>query len=292
MERIHAVILAALALSLLPAALTAGGERRAEVILVEHPEQLRILNQYQQALPGKSPADPFAPFVVVDPKATLSDGYTPCLRISCLGQEFFILSDDKGRLVGEQSAGLVLRLPHATIFDDSIAMLRSGSRLVSPGQGRPSVNLHPGNKLRRLFATDARLFVELQGQPSRFGWLTPEGQRRGHDWQLLEPEKAATPLLTPLLTSQLRGVIDRCNSNLSLLYEHFNRSAEHPLQSPVWRFRADGESARCVLQNMPAGTTYQETTRAIVKEFERILLGSGFIVQSTSDTITVLHRAD
>lgn len=255
------------------------GDHR-DVLLAAHPENLTLLNHYEQTA---TPSDrreiaPYAPLVVLRENAHLSDGFTPCMEVECRGRMFYLVKTAQG----------VLPADAAVHFERSVAWIGDTMRVI-PGAllpvERPTgerTSVGPGTLLERFFESRGRIYVHALGDPSLYGWIDARSARR-----LSRPEERTG--LVAASDSSIEAVvqakIDATNSVLRQLYRAFNQQSHEGLGVPQWTIARRPGLLLCELTN--ARVSYDQSTRYLENDIENALLGTGVRIVESAGSIAV-----
>ena len=258
-----------------------------DVLLVEHPDGLRILDRYQQSVPH--PADrgilPWVPIQIVTARDMLSDGFTPAMRVAIHGETFFLLTDERGTPLHLDDAGRRVWHRNVVTVDDTIEILRSLALRAPASTLRTP--LQPGTRVRREFHAGSETYVALLGSPGRFGWLSIEQRDRGRLWQ---PEPRQTGItVTPVQAAELRvrQILRSVNVVLDSLYAFFNAHASSVRRPPHWELEGSNGTLHCTLEGLQDPEAMEESTSVLAKRIELAVSGAGLRVSYTASSIRI-----
>jgi hypothetical protein len=261
------------------------GER---YLIVENPGKLVIYDMYQRILGAKesSGLGLFVPIHIVSPKTLLGDGLTACMKVDIRGEPLYLLLDPDGRLAGESSAGRVVQLEGIPL-NDTVNVLRSDHLLFEPAGTSLSRFLPSGERLIRVFQHGTRTYVWRQRVPPAFGWVVFNSGGRNRVWEVVTAPPAPGSVMTARIRDGVRSRINHVNTVLLGLYGYFNEAARVHHQPPRWTMDSDAGALTCVLQNTSRPEAFGESTRALAKELESVVLGSGLGVVSGPGKIVI-----
>jgi len=274
-------------LALLLAASPAFAE--VDLLLVEHPEGLRILDRYQQSVqhPARVGIVPLVPMRITEARDMLSDGFTPAMRVEIDGETFFLLTDDAGHLLHPGNPGTVRRERAVVMLNDTVDLLRGGAlRLRDPLTGSRTP-LAEGTPMRREFRSGSDTYIRVLRDRPTFGWVRLEERDRGRLWQRhTGPSPTATAPLHNT-ESRVRELLEQTNALLDSLYAFMNARLRTSREPPRWELqRADG-GLRCVLQGLAQPAAMTESTTVLAKRIELAVAGAGVHVSHSADTILI-----
>lgn len=280
---------------LIPLVILAGALRvcaaqpKGELLIVERPAHLTVLNRYQQTLARaeKAVLQPFVPMVVVNAHDMLGDGFTPCMRVRINGSEFFLVRDASGRLAGEAQAGTVAAFEGTVHAGDTIIVLRAGA-LAFRAPGAPRVNLlGAGERIVRIFSRGAQTYVRRPTASDAHGWvdLAPSGE--GRSWVAARLAPVLPSTVPPAVIDQVRSALARTNSKLAGIFQFLAARGTPGTAVPRWEAQAEGPVVRCTLIGGSAVNDFPESTRYLMREVEDRIAGSGFRTVAMTDGFEV-----
>jgi hypothetical protein len=260
-----------------------------DLLLVEHPEGLRILDRYQQSVqhPSRVGIVPLVPMRIIEARGLLSDGFTPAMRVEIDGETFFLLTDDAGHLLQPGRPGTVRRERAAVIVNDTVELLRGGASTLRDPLTGSRTPLVAGTRMRREFRSGSDTYVRVLGNGPTFGWVRLEERDRARLWQRSAgpPPTAAAPLHST--ETRVRALLDQTNALLDSLYAFMNARLRTSREPPRWELqRADG-GLRCVLHGLAHPAAMTESTAVLAKRIELAVAGAGVRVSHSADTILI-----
>jgi len=262
---------------------------RADFLIVRNIGAFSVLSRYEQPLlPEELRALPEgAPFRILELNTTLGDQVTPASRISCLNETCFLMKSDSLRFIGAQEKKDYLLLKGCTAFMDT---LENGGGATArlfrdyPEKGG-SFDVKKGERLIRAFQYRNHYYLVRLSRPLRAGWIALS-KARG----LSRPERTAAPDTT--LPDELRKKIISRLASANRAYEqyfgYFNRLTGEQKSAPQWRPSEEGGSLRFTFSGKE--TLFEESTQALVRDLEGLLLGRPFEVVASRGAIAVLPK--
>jgi hypothetical protein len=260
-----------------------------ELLLVERPAQLVVLNRYQQNVTTAEKAlfVPFVPLIVTKRNDVLGDGFTHCARVRLGGTEFFLVRDASGHFSGESRAGTVTTHEGTVLPGDTVSVVRGEGLRFTAADGRVAGAPAGGERLVRIFQRGARTYVRLAAGPPVYGWADLEPATEGRVWTRL---RGASPLLTTVpanVTAAVRTALAKANQKLSSLYTFFNSRAANRRPVPSWSLSPEGTILRGGMVNGSAEQEFPESLRYLVRDIAHAITGSGFRVVASADGFEV-----
>jgi len=258
-----------------------------DVLLVEHPDGLRILDRYQQSVPHPESRGvlPWVPIQIVAARDMLSDGFTPAMRVTIHEETFFLLTDERGNLLHLDDAGRRVWHRNVVTVDDTIEILHSlalrepASTLRTP--------LQAGTRVRREFRAGSETYVSLLTSPGRFGWLIIQQGDRGRLWQQETRQTGTTATPVQAAEVRVRHILRSVNVVLDSLYAFLNTHARSVRRPPHWELQGSDGTLHCTLEGLQDPEAMEESTAVLAKRIELAVSGAGLRVSHTAGSIRI-----
>ena len=265
---------------------------RAGYLIIEHPQQLVIYNQYQQRV---SPSEKSAflsnvPFRILNSNDVLGDGFTRCMKVELGGKNFFLEKDENGTLLGAEGAGARQQYNAAEVLEDTIEILRSDRLVLSDMHLLRTADVEVGARILRVFRLDGNVYGKLLGSNERYGWINL-GDAASRDWRVAREFGLSVSDQLQKILPQIEIRLKEVNEKLNRLYEHFNKKSAQRRQPPQWELRRAGNSISCIL--LPEGSADQISESSILlgKNFEGLLLGTDLRVAVSPGRLEIRSEA-
>ena len=255
------------------------GERR-DVLLVEHPENIAVLNHYEQtaSTADRNLLTPFTPLVVVNEHATLSDGFTECIEVKSNAVPFYLLKDEHGWL--PMNAGIRI-VRGASMIEDTMRVAGKSPLPVTEERGGRA-RIPPGTLVERFFEQGGRTYVRSLAPGGSYGWIDRSGARSLAGVQ----ESARAPGTSAAsIEAIVRSRIDETNAVLRQLYRLFNAQTRSSLTVPAWTISVRPGVLLCELAH--SRVAYDQSTRYLDNDMENALLGTGARLVESPGSIAV-----
>ncbi len=248
---------------------------RADYLIIEHPQQLVIYNQYQQRVSSseKSALLPNVPFRILNSNDVLGDGFTRCMKVELGGRNFFLEKDENGTLLGSEGAGARQLYNAAGVLEDTIEILRSDRLVLSDMHLSRTADVEVGDRILRVFRLDGKVYGKLLGANERYGWINL-GDAASRDWRVARELGLSVSDQLQKILPQIEVRLKEVNEKLSRLYEHFNNKSPQRRQPPQWELLRAGNSISCILLPEGSGEQFAESSQLLGKNFEGLLLGT------------------
>jgi hypothetical protein len=264
---------------------------KSDFLIIGQARTLIIFNQYQQRATAQEIAEllPFTPFKILKANDVLGDGFTPCMKVEANGKVFYIEKDENGTLHGADQTGFQKMFRDATEPGDTIEIRRSNRLSLSDAQQTRTSALEQGSRVVRIFSHEGLTYVKLLGTAECYGWVNLSGTAKGRDWDIARLLGVSVADQLHRILPQVQLKVREINVKISRLFTHFNAKASQHQQPPQWQVQQSGATIICVLATNLPFDKFAETTRALSKSFDGILLGTDFRVVSKPGRI-VLRR--
>jgi hypothetical protein len=288
-------VLAVMVLAITPwhgTLIAAGAGQRADVLIVELPTALTIYDIYQQRLPGglQRSVPPFVPMIIEAERTTLSDGFTPCMKVLINGSTFYLLRDRSGEVSGLAGAGYSRVYRNVDIVADSLRVL-DGHALHFTTADRSSTHTLRGGVILQRFFRDRSVFYCATASPAvTFGWVTLNAEEEGKVWEILRPAPSPTTLSVSMISS-ISERVDRANRIIRSLFAVFNRETGADHDPPQWTVRVGPDGLSCAPDDSVLAEHFQKSIHQLSKEVEAVLIGTPYIVVEEGVAISVMRRS-
>jgi hypothetical protein len=249
----------------------------ADILLLEDPSQLRVMDQYQRTVASPSDAgiSAFAPIVLRNFQDVLNDGFTPCARVEVNGKVLYLIKESDSRLAGAGTFGYQTIYRQAAVVRDTVEILRAERVLIQSVRRSRSDYLASGERLERLFIHDGLTYVRrFTGSRADFGWVALTRAGRGTIWKV---STAATPLplgQTARLMPRVKNIIRETNTVLAGLFSLLNQNTGQQKATPHWEVKQDGSIIICILQSEIPPASFTESSAVLAKSLETLALGT------------------
>lgn len=262
------------------------GAMSADFLIVERPDELHVLNVYQQEATREERHTlvPFEPMKVVRLDELLDDGFTRCMRVEVAGKQFYFIKEHDGTLGGK--AGLV-RTVNGVAVMDTVRILTPVR--LTPIRSTPVV-LQKGTLVVRLFRERNATYCRTIGPPLTFGWIAFGGLKEGHSWKIVKAESNGATSISPPVVRKIRSRMAETNTVLNKLYAFFNARNHDRRVAPRWNVFASDRELLCTLDGSPTVAAFEQSTIFLANEIERNLLGSGLQVTYSPGRIEIKPR--
>jgi len=248
-------------------------------LIIERPGKIVMYDRYQQILGAREALalGSFVPMRIVSPRTLLGDGLTTCMSVEFRGDTYYLLLDNAGRLDGEVEAGSVVRLEGSTV-NDTVDVLRGDHLLFEPSGTSRSQFLPGGERLVRIFRYGARTYVMRPKARPSFGWVVFDNGKQNLSWVVTTAQLPEGSTVTGRIRENVRSKIIHANKVLLGLFAYFNLTKHSQRQAPQWVMVSGSDAITCTLQNTNRRDAFRESSRALAKELESVVLGSGLSV--------------
>ncbi len=291
MSRVPLCLVIALLGGVLCGAPAKAGTDADQLLVVERPANLMLLNRYQQNLNPQELAlfQPFTPLKILKTRDLLGDGFTPCMRVEVEGVEYYLVRETDGRLAGESRAGKQRLYQGLALPLDTVRVLAGGLRFVE-ADGREERFLRAGEMLIRVFSSAGMTCVRRAGHPPSYGWVTLSAAGARREWSLQRSVHIVDTAIPGQVRDSVQAVLARTNTLLANLYSYFGKQTGRARQTPRWQMETSPAALRCTLLGGSPDRDFPESTRYLVRDLETFLLGTNLGVFRYSGSIEIRPR--
>ncbi len=219
------------------------GATRGDVLIVEHPRALILLDAYQRSVPPtvKKNWPAFLP-LFLGPTSTLPDGITRVRIVRILQRKYFVLMGKDGKPMGLKNSGFH-RLLKQVIFLQDTVQIEAGSALplLHPKTLKPLKTVPSGHKLIRLFRYGRYYYVRTLRQPYLFAYLNIAHHYR---LQRINTKTLKAQQQTHEFVRQIEYFLNRKNRAYRELFSYFRQiTGKNKNQPPpAWQLLNKGNT--------------------------------------------------
>jgi hypothetical protein len=270
---------------------SAATSQTSDVLIIEKTDHLIAYNSFQQSLSslGKNTVPPFAPLKILQVNDLLGDRITPCTKVSLEGEVFYLLRGDGGKLAGWKDLGIVRVFRNVRFIEDTVAIIGSGRFVMRGPLDRGSRVLRATERCIRYFASNGSYYVRTLGSNGRYGWVDFPGEGEGSTWRVVRPSLDQVGL-PPMIRDRVVERIDKFNASMRDVYELLSRQTRKRFPAPQWSMRMDNAALVCTLNPSAAVGFYRSSIRDLSAALQTYVLGTGYEVSVSGNTIQVRHR--
>jgi len=240
--------------------------QKAEYLIVNEPDYLHILDNYEQRMPESSLL-PFSPFKIINKDVILSDDYTNALKVSLTTSSFYIVKDNDGKIFTSRSELKLIKYQNTTSLYDTIRV-RTGKELeiLFPDiKVNESIIVKEGTRLQRIFNTRSLIYVFLPGKYNKYGWIRMSDSQ---NWETFRPTNIFPDKDSFEITfNQIRSKTEEVNLLYTKIFEYMNIKSGRTDQPPQWQISEDMN--KLILQFTPQ-RHQQQFNKSITKFIQEI----------------------
>jgi hypothetical protein len=270
----------------------AGAAEIADVVLVESPRSFTLYNHFEQPISSSEKAGflPFSPLQIIQQDVRLGDQITRAMQCLYRQKTFYLLKDETGSIIGDQSHLQLLK--GCALIGDTVEIIQGGAvTLYEKSLRSPSsrLALPKGTRLIVLFRY-RNAYYSLQIAPvERFGWV-PAASREV--WKRVRQAVSIDTSITENLHNRLNERIESANRMYKTFFDRFNAGTGQQKSIPRWSETTSRAEASWVLSE-PYGHTGEldESTASLVEELRDILIGKPYTLRSEKGRITLIPKA-
>jgi hypothetical protein len=262
----------------------------ADFIVTENPLVLHILNKYEQKISFREEKlfSPYCAVQIISREETLSDNFTPAIKVKLRNQTFYLLSDENNQALNVNNAGYFKIYSKVRILNDTEKVVKDNSVMLEPPHPEMSKKqyLPRGTRIKRIFIYRDRFYGQTLGLDSVYGWSDIRGKG---GWEKDEIAVFPSPTIATEIVNRIRDKITNSNQTLRNLFEFFNIETNADLPIPQWQIDVSENKILCTLTNYPQQKHFQESTNHLINELEYILLGSKLRIESKQNKIVIAY---
>ncbi len=251
-------------------------------LVVEHPEQLVILDSYQRLLNTnqKQAWGTFVP-LQIDRMLVLPDGISRAYRALWRGRSFYVLLNEKGEVKNLEKSGFHRWYDGVKAISDTVEIVtRSGARLLHPEKWTQLRRVAQGAKLIRFFKKGKYYYVGTLDRPPQFGWVI--GSPR-----LWQKRLKSTPTDNQQkLLQNLRFFVERKNRIYRNFFRFFVSTGNSRIKTspePQWEIVAEKEGWRLQFSRPELLKRWPDSRALFKSELQNLVAASGFKVEDMAN---------
>ncbi len=265
-------------------------QERGAFIILKKPQVYSLFNRYEQPLSNdeKRLFVFNTPLRIVHKKTLLGDGISPALQGALMDKSFFLLLDEKGRLVGDEKRTYCRQFSNCRIIRDTMQVVKKNAvRLYTryPSQGK-MLSIQKGESVVPIFKYKNSYFVYYYKKGKIiYGWYTPT-QRAA--WKTVTSIEQEDYTLSEELLQKIRRQIEETNKLYDQYFSHFTGTTGLQKSVPQWQVSVLDNSLRCSLSK-PYNSSGQleSSSQYLVQSLENIVLGKPFSVSNRGGVILI-----
>jgi hypothetical protein len=268
-------------------------ERAVDLFIAERPGALTIYNRYQQEITEEERRLllPYVPLAIVRADETLSDHFTRCMVVRLDQAAFYLLKDDRQRLVNAGSAGYTATLTGCAVLSDTLRVLAPVVAAKLPARAVLPDTLRPGTLVRRLYRKNGQDYVEALNAPAVYGWARFAAETRGSAWDTIDRKTALSPEKP---AEALRETVERrlaeANAVLRDLFGLLNRQTGQNRPAPQWQTAVENGRIVCALSDRTYDGRFAESAQYMANDLDALVRAEGFTA-SYANGVIVIRRA-
>ncbi len=267
------------------------GANRSDVLIVEHPRPLILLDAYQRSVPPtvKKEWPAFLP-LFLGPAETLPDGITRVRTAHILGRKYFVLLGKDGRPLGLQNAGFHRWYTKVRILNDTV-LVKKDLPLLQPKTLKVLQTVPAGRKLLRLFRTKNYYFVRTFRKPFVFAYLPLRYRNR---LTKIHAARLQAEIRKQDFEQQIRYFLNRKNRAYQTLFTYFKKMNKTPPQkkAPQWQLREIKNGFTLRFSDPAYWKKWQRSSRIFLQELRELCRSFHYVVQEKGSGRFIIRRDD
>jgi hypothetical protein len=260
-----------------------------EFLVIGNPSVCALYDQYEQALtPTRKKALPTnAPFEIRDNRELMGDQISQAMRLSLLGTTYYLLLDDKGNITGLPPSASPVRYRGCMPGYDTLTVVAASLSLTrKPSGGGSIATLNNGAAVLRIFTWQGSAYVLSASPDPRYGWCRSSER-------LLRPivqKSASTGSDFALLHQRIMKRLIEANDRYDTLFSYFSSRTRQEKSKPEWVADPTVDRQYILRGSDEVVTVLENSTRYLVRDIERMLLGKPFLVSYRKGIISIESR--
>ncbi len=250
--------------------------KNGNVLIVEKPEALHLLNVYRQPLntAEKQALGRYVPFWLQE-TLTLADGVTQAYRVRLLNKTFYLLLDGQGQPLNLQAAGFHRQFKQVRVLLDTV-QLRSGQHLtlLNVQNETPIKTLSAGQPIIRVFRFAGLYYVALEQPFPLFGVIKnpPPGI-----WQKTNVRLQTLSQKLNRLWQEIQFFVQNKNQLYRKLYLYLKPQAQEQ-EIPQWQTKRTANAIFLNFSRPDLLPRLNHSTRLFFNELTRLVEAYNFYI--------------
>jgi hypothetical protein len=266
------------------------GEGTGDVVIFERPENLVVLNRYQQRLGPEEYRRllPYVPMVIVRAKDHLGDGFTPCAAVEIWREQYFLQREEDGAFSSRGDPGKSETFRDVSLSGDTVVLLRGKALSARAAGTGKEFTVKSGTRAFRFFEHGSRTYARIPADGGRFCWVDLSVHPGSAEWREVERVSPGGGSVTDIFP-RIQAVVDGANASLRRVYSALSRETGSPHAPPSFRLSKTPREFRCGLEPSSLSEAYGTSTRALLADIERVLGGTGLHAAISDGAILIPH---
>ena len=266
-------------------------ENYADFIVVENPEELRLLNKYEQVLSAseRKRLQDFSPFRIKELRMMLGDGITEVTSVEYYNEPYFIVLKEDGSFLGNERAGTIKTLKRCTLISDTIVVTAQNTiKIANKYGGSPDHHLKAGEQWIRLFSYNGTYCLFRDNKRPSFGWsrLHPRSA-----WSELDEKQAdVADTIDSEIVGRIGMLLDSANDAYSIYIDYMNQRTGKAIHVPKWECRKSENGLICEAENGKILHQLAQSNRHLVHSIENLLYSTPYTAYLRSGKIIISQR--
>ena len=265
----------------------AGSALATDYIIVDQPQQLKILNHYEQNLSSSAVyALPSSiPFKIVQEDVMLSDQFTRAIQVNFAGKDFFLVKDGTGRLINQSPETEYRYFRNVSEFHDPVRV-SSGRRIgvqIPGSDSKDSIIMTEGSDMYPVFSTGSRIYINISEGRAQYGWVDKDATGK---WQKADQEQepsASQPELN--IKTHIGALTEHINALYARIFSDLSDVSGRRYPAPGWRIEESTGSIRLIFSPAEYGEQFRESIALMITEIEILLRNTSWMVARTRDPL-------
>ncbi len=261
-----------------------------EFLVIGNPSVCTLYDQYEQVVTTaqKKVLQAGAPFEIRTTRELMGDQISQAMQLSLHGTTYYLMLDDKGKLTGLPPGASPVKYRGCTPRYDTMTIAAASLSLTRKPSGGGSVaTLNKGAAVLRIFSWHGSEYVRSTSPQPRYGWCRSSKR-------LLRPivpkNTSAAGSGSALVHQRIMKRLIEANDRYDTLFSYFSSRTHQEKTTPEWIADPTVDRQYVLRGSDEVVTVLENSTRYLVRDIERMLLGKPFLVVYRKGVISIESR--
>jgi len=263
---------------------------KCNFLVIGVPKNTDLFNEYEIELSAreKNNLPQGIPFQIVNAKQLMGDQIRQGMHLQYFSTSYYLILDDNGKAAGLPPSAQAKTFRNCTYVYDTVTVAVSAVKVYDryPSQGKTTL-MKKGTRVVRIFRYRNATYLCRLSSPAMYGWT--HVQNSSFKRTVAVPKTSNDEFI--LVHDRIMRRLEQINNRYDSLFTFFNSVTRQRKSVPKWIYEQNGTLHRYILSGADETVTQLEgSTRYIVDEVEKLLLGKPFSVTYENGIITVSQR--
>lgn len=263
---------------------------RRDFMIIGSPEKAELYNQYELPLSNAESRALVSGvvFEIKNANQLMGDQIRRGMYLSHFNTAYYLILDDNGKTVGLPPSAHAKTFRNGSPLYDTVMVSISAIKVYEryPSQGKTAI-LKRGTRVIRIFRYRKATYLYRISSPGEYGWTHVSSSSFKRDISTAREKDSDFTFLHERIIRRLSQI----NSRYDSLFTFFNKVSGQSKATPKWTWSQKGSRHEYALSGADQTVNQlAQSTRYIVGEIEKILLGKPFSVTFSNRIIAVEPR--